>query len=113
MRISDWSSDVCSSDLSATLGEQLVDPVQVHDLELDLERVLEALELRQAHVQGHLATLEGNRNLVARLGALGTATGSLALGALTATNTGLGGLGTGGRTQVMQLERHVSSLPQP
>src|SRR5580765_6160720 len=31
----------------ATLGEQLAELVQVHDLELDLERVLEALELRE------------------------------------------------------------------
>src|SRR5688572_33473543 len=42
----------------ATVGEELVEAVEVDHLELHLERVLEALELRQAHVKGHLATLE-------------------------------------------------------
>ena len=92
----------------ATLGEELVDAVEVDDLELHLERVLEALELRQPHVDRHLATLEGGRHLVAGLGALGAATGGLALGALTATHAGLGGLGAGRRAQVVQLQRHVS-----
>ena len=77
----------------AALGEQRRRAGQVDDLELDLERVLEALELRQPHVQRHLAALEAGRHLVAGLGALGAATGGLALGALTATHAGLGGLG--------------------
>ena len=53
------------------------------------------------------------RHLVAGLGALGTATGRLALGALTTTHAGLGGLGARGRAQVVQLERHVSRPPRP
>ena len=78
----------------AAVREQLGEPVQVDDLEHDLELVLEALELRQAHVDGHLPTLERRRDVLAGLGALGTATGGLALGALTATHAGLRGLGT-------------------
>src|SRR6476620_1321273 len=97
----------------ATLGEELVDAVEVDDLELHLEGVLEALQLGQTHVDRHLATLEGDRDLVTGLGALGTTTGRLALRALTATHTGLRGLGAGSRTQVVQLERHVTPPPRP
>src|SRR3954469_271682 len=97
----------------ATLGEQLPEPVEVHDLELDPERVLEALELGQPHVDRHLPTLEGRGHLVAGLGALGAAAGGLALGGLTATHAGLGGLGTRSRAQVVELESHLSSLPRP
>ncbi len=97
----------------ATLGEQCADLVEVDDLELHLEGVLEALELREPHVDGHLATLEGDRDLVAGLGALGTATRGLALRGLTATHAGLGGLGALGRAQVVQLERrHVTRPPR-
>src|SRR3954453_9890164 len=88
------------------LREQLAEAVQVHDLELDPEGVLEPLQLRQAHVQGQLAALEVRRHLVASLGALGATAGRLALGALTATDPGLGRLGPRSGTQVVQFQRH-------
>src|SRR6476661_2441868 len=88
----------------AALGEQGGQLVQVDDLELHAEGVLEATQLGQAHVQRHGATLETLRDLVAGLGALGATAGGLALGALTATHAGLGGLGTRGGTQVVHLE---------
>ena len=95
-------------DLTA-LGEVRGELVQVHDLVLRAERVLEAAELRQTHLQGQLAALEARTDLVTGLGALGAATGGLALRRLTATHTGLGGLGTGGRTQVVDLDGVVVS----
>ena len=96
----------------AAVREQLGEPVQVDDLVLGAERVLEAPQLGQPHVQRHLAALEAGRHLVAGLGALGAATGGLALGALTATHAGLGGLGARRRAQVVDLEcviRHQST----
>lgn len=103
-------------DLS-TLGVERRELVQVHDLVLGAERVLEALELRETHVEGHLPTLEALRNLVTGLGALGATTGGLTLGRLTTTHTGLGGLGARGGPEVMGLQRlvlrHVSRPPQP
>src|SRR3954453_17943960 len=90
----------------AALGEQLAEAVEVHDLELDPEGVLEALQLRQPHVQRQLAALEVRRDLVAGLGALGTAAGGLALGTLTAADPGLRRLRAGSRTEVVQLQRH-------
>src|SRR5690606_20807980 len=88
----------------ATLRVQFRELLQVHDLVLDAERVLEPAQLRGAHVQRHLPTLEADANGVAGLGALGATTGRLALGALTATDTGLRGVGAGDRTQVVDLE---------
>ena len=96
----------------ATLGEQRRDLVQVHDLELDPERVLEAAQLGHPHVQGHLPALEVLADVVAGLGALGATTGGLALGALAATHAGLGGLGARSRTEVMNLQRHVTPPPR-
>src|SRR5581483_5919667 len=90
------------------LREGLRDLVQVHDLELDLERVLEALELRQTHVDGHLATLERDRHVVTSLRALGTTASRLTLRALTATHTGLGLLRARRRGQVVELQRSFS-----
>src|SRR5688572_24201857 len=63
----------------APRGEQLGEPVQVHDLVLDPEVVLEPLQLGQAHVDRHLPTLERRRDVLARLGALRAPTGRLAL----------------------------------
>ena len=68
------------------------------------EPVTEALELGQPHVDRHLPTLERDGHVPARLGALGTAAGGLALRALAATQPGLGGLGPGRRLQVVQLD---------
>ena len=47
-------------------------------LVLDPERVVEALELRDPHVQRHLAALEADRDGAAGLLALGAAAGGLA-----------------------------------
>src|SRR3712207_2138343 len=94
----------------AALREQRRDPVEVDDLEDDLVRALEAGELGQPHVQRGLPTLEPRVRVAPRAGALGAATGGLALGALTATHAGLGGVGAGGRTQVVDLESHEMSL---
>src|SRR3954451_16272720 len=88
----------------ATLREQLLQLGHVDDLVLDPEAVLEALELRQPHVDRHLAALERRRDLVAGLGALGATSGRLALGRLTATHAGLLGVRTRGRLQVMNLQ---------
>ena len=71
----------------AALREQLGDVADVDDLVLDPVGVGEALELRQPHVDRHLAALEGCRHVLACLGALGAATGGLTLGPLTATHT--------------------------
>src|SRR5690606_40539528 len=89
----------------ATLGEQLTQPVQVDDLVGRLEqRVGEALQLRQTPLQRHLATLEAGVDRGAGVRALGAATGGLALRRLAAALTGLRLVGTGGRTQVVDLE---------
>src|SRR5690606_32165509 len=55
-----------------------LDDVQVDGLVLDPERVVEALELRDAHVERHLAALEPGRDGAARPLALGAAAGGLA-----------------------------------
>ena len=70
--------ELVHADLAA-LGEQPRDVADVHDLVLDAVAVREALELREPHVQRHLATLEGGGHVLACLGALGTATRGLAL----------------------------------
>src|SRR5699024_5765513 len=65
----------------------------------------EATQLGQPHVHRGLATLEGRGHLVAGTGALGAASGGLAPpAALTATHADLGGLGAGGRPQVVHLQ---------
>src|SRR4051812_8034651 len=94
----------------AALREQRRDPVEVDDLEHDLVVVLEPRELGQPHVQRGLPTLEAGRGVAAGPGALGAATGGLALGALTTTDSRLRGVGAGGRTQVVDLESHEMSL---
>src|SRR3954454_12517201 len=92
------------------LREQGSDPVEVDDLEHDLVVVLEARELGQPHVQRGLPTLEPGGRVAARTGALGAATGALALGALTAADASLGGVGARGRTQVVNLQSHSESF---
>src|SRR4051794_1919225 len=84
--------------------EQFGELGEVDDLVFGAERVREALELRDPHVQRHLATLEATRDLLAGPGALGPAAGGLALGALAATDAGLGLLGPRRRAQVVDLE---------
>src|SRR3954453_5964867 len=58
----------------ATVRVQRRELVQVDHLVLDAERVLEATQLREAHVHRHLPTLEARRHLVPGLGALGATT---------------------------------------
>src|SRR6478736_3797792 len=94
---------VADGDVS-TLGVELRELLQVHDLVLDAERVLEPAQLRGAHVQRHLPTLETDANGVASLGALGSTTGGLTLRALTTADASLGGVGSGDGTQVVHLQ---------
>src|SRR5690606_21672585 len=90
----------------AALGVQLAQPVQVHDLVDGLEPgVAEALQLGDPADERHLAALEADRDRAARLGALGTATGGLALGRLATALAGLGLVRARGRTQVVDLEQ--------
>src|SRR5690606_1740599 len=94
----------------ATLGEQLTEPVQVDDLVGRLEQgVGEALELRQTPLERHLATLEPEVDVGARVRALGAAARGLALGRLAATLADLRTVGAGGRPQVVDLERSLVS----
>src|SRR5690606_38314170 len=94
----------------STLRVELGQAVEVHDLVLGTERVLEAAQLGQAHVERHLATLERRRHLVARLRALRAATRRLTLRRLTTTHTGLRGVRARGGTQVVHLEQTASTL---
>src|SRR5699024_2641255 len=73
----------------ATLWECGCQIFNVDYLVGNLVWILKALELRQTHVNRHLATFEGSRNLTTCAGTLGTAAGSLALCCLTAANAGL------------------------
>ncbi len=77
-------SNQCLDGDVATVGEQFLDAVQVNNLVLGAEGVLEAAQLRQAHVQRQLTAFEACTNLVTCLGTLGTATCGLTLGAFTA-----------------------------
>src|SRR5690606_1487799 len=99
--------EVLDRDLAA-VGVQRGELVEVHHLVLDPERVLEPLELRQAHVQRKLPALEVGGNLVPSLGALGTAPGRLTLRRLASAHPRLRGLGAGSRPQVMRLQRRVA-----
>src|SRR5690606_31599173 len=93
----------------AAVGEQLRQPVEVHHLVLDLERVLEPLHLGQPPVDRGLTTLERRRDLLAGVGALGPATGGLPLGALAAAHPGPGALAPRRRPQVMHLDHSSTS----
>src|SRR5690606_24967321 len=95
--------EVTHRDVTA-LGVQLRELLQVHNLVLDTERVLEAAQLRGAHVQRHLPTFEAHANGVACPGALGATACGLTLRTLTTALTGLRGVGAGDRTQVVNLE---------
>src|SRR6266542_2559110 len=94
--------------------EQLGKFGHVDDLEFDAEGVLEPLQLRQPHVDRHLAALEVGRHLIASLRTLRTAAGRLALRAGAAAHPRLLGMRARCRAQVMHLERHlVTPLPRP
>src|SRR5690606_3029855 len=88
----------------APLGVELGEAIQVHDLVFDPERVLESAELGSAHDLVQVAALEPDAHLVAGLGALGAAARGLALGALTASDAGLGLLRTLSGAEVVGLE---------
>ena len=92
----------------AAVREQPREVADVDDLVLHPEAVLEAPELGQPHVQRHLPALEARGDVLAGLGALGAATGRLALAALAATHAGLGLLRAGGRTEVVQPDDAVA-----
>ena len=67
----------------SVVGRDLVEAGRLEDVEvdglvLDAERVVEALQLRDPHVQRHLAALEAGGDGAAGLLALGAAAGGLA-----------------------------------
>src|SRR3954451_8890825 len=73
----------------AALREELREPTRVDHLVLGAERVLEALQLRQPHVDRHLAALEPAGHRAARARALGAAARGLSLRTLTTADAGL------------------------
>src|SRR3546814_19935740 len=53
MRISDWSSDVCSSDLQNDIGKAVVDLQEIHVLALDARHVESARgSIAEANLEG-------------------------------------------------------------
>src|SRR5699024_3011538 len=94
----------------ATLRVQLRETLEVHDLVLDAEWVLEPAQLRGAHVRRKLSAFETGANLVPGLRPLGSTTGGLSLGRVTATDAGLRGLGARGGPQVVDLEGRNAGL---
>ena len=93
----------------AELLDEVAERVQVDRLVLDAERVVEPLQLRDALLEWHLATLEAAGDRVAGALALGATAGRLAaLAAGTATDA-LGVLrGAGCRRQIMDLHGQLS-----
>jgi hypothetical protein len=86
-------------------GVELVQCDQVDDGEVLLVRVLEPGKLGEAHRERRLPALETGAQRVARLEALGAATGGLsAPAAFAATDPHLRLLRSGGRLQMVQLE---------
>src|SRR5699024_10251693 len=69
-------------------------------------RILETTQLRQPDVQRNLTTLEAGRYLLA----LHTAARVLGFTRFAAPDPGLRGLGTGSRTQMVNLDTHLSHL---
>src|SRR5690606_32166833 len=91
----------------AALGERLGDVAHVDRLVLGAEPVLEATQLRQPHVDGHLPTLETGRHVLAGLGALRAAARGLTLRPVTTADADLVLLRAGCRPQVVDLDGHV------
>src|SRR5690606_21842968 len=91
----------------AALGERLGDVAHVDRLALGAEPVLEATQLRQPHVDGHLPTLETGRHVLAGLGALRAAARGLTLRPVTTADADLVLLSAGCRPQVVDLDGHV------
>src|SRR5439155_9450850 len=87
-----------------------LDDVEVDRLVLDPERVVEALQLRDAHVQRHLAALEVLLQRTARALALGAATRGLApTPTSTASDADGAGVGSGRWLQIVNLHAVTSS----
>ena len=73
------------------LGEvERIDRVEIHGVVLHAERVVEALQLRHALLERHLAAFEAARDGVACVLTLGTATGGLAAFTADTTTDSLG-----------------------
>src|SRR4029079_13636755 len=99
-------------ELECAAIRECADGPDVHDLVLDLEPVLEALQLRDAHVKRSLPTLEpvGDAAAGTCLLALGTATGGLALAGGDATADARAWLARpGGRLEVVEFHDVVFS----
>ena len=88
------ADQVRGSDFAA-LREHLAQFGQVNRGVLHTERVVEAAQLRQAHVQRQLPTFEAGAHLVTSLGALGSAACSLTLGGFASPHALAGLLGAG------------------
>src|SRR5882757_6949106 len=88
----------------AALRVELGETLEVDNLVLDPERVLESAQLGRAHHLIQVAALEADAHLVASLAPLGASACGLALRTLTASDAGLGLLGSGGRAKVVRLE---------
>src|SRR3546814_17881196 len=58
MRISDWSSDVCSSDLAETLEADLAEAIEAHGLATEMDAKSMALHT-QAVLQGAFILAKG------------------------------------------------------
>src|SRR4051812_49234118 len=84
--------------------------VEVERLVLDAERVVEALELRDPHVEGKLAALEAGGDGPAGVLALGATAGGLAALAADASADALAVLGRTGRgLEIVDLHESASS----
>src|SRR3546814_12240398 len=116
MRISDWSSDVCSSDLSAALSDLGSDHRRlagIEDVAADHRRFGEGLSPPRLHVVGMIPERAAGRilgaapvDLAGQFGGLGTGGGTAELVglAVAATRTeehsgGEEGVGTGSKSE--------------
>src|SRR3546814_20942130 len=72
MRISDWSSDVCSSDLQNDIGKAVVDLQEIHVLALDARHVESA---RGSIAEANLEGIGPRGDVVGRIGVTFRGTG--------------------------------------